>query len=548
MYPYFGSRFNQPAFHTDHDTDRIVTPSDVPIGFDGMWIRGTLGPEVHRVYARSIIIRPEPGLLRAILMRMRRVGFGWRLFLVALVLRLLPVLLTRSLGIGLDDMFQYDMLARSLASGNGYRWYAYSDLQLLEPYIHFDLDSVEYDPQRGIPTSFRAPLYPAFLATIYWISGGGAGRFFAARLAQAMLGALLAPLTLLAARRLFQGHERAARLSGWIVACYPMLILYPLGLATENLFFFLLLASLFLLLRLREGAHVLSYLAVGAVLALTALTRSVILPFAGCCVLWVWFGLKARRGALLMMLAMLAVLAPWVARNSLLYRRLTGIETSLGYNLYLGYHPQGNGSFLFGPSLDLVSILDDVQRDQLGTRQALEFMRQQPERILPLAFNRLGFFLGLEKRVLMFFYSNDLLGYLPGPWLVALAVVFLLPFVLVAPAAVLGLGLLGKQPEEILVWVLLATYSLPHVLILAEDRFHLALVPVFAILAARSWCGGWRDLAQRWRASRTGRWVVSAVLLAAVLLFVNWGMELNRDAARLSALSGHGGNQTHFPY
>ena len=41
--------------------------------------------------------------------------------MIALILRLIPVILARGLGIGLDDMFQYDMLARSLAAGNGFR-------------------------------------------------------------------------------------------------------------------------------------------------------------------------------------------------------------------------------------------------------------------------------------------------------------------------------------------------------------------------------------------------------------------------------------------
>lgn len=129
--------------------------------------------------------------------------FAIRIFLVALVLRLLPVFFTRELGIGLDDMFQYDMLARSLVSGNGFRWYAQPDLAQLAPYVNFDLTSVDYDPVRGVPTSFRAPLYPAFLALVYAISGTGFVRFFAARLTQAiLLGAPLAPLTYFTAKRL----------------------------------------------------------------------------------------------------------------------------------------------------------------------------------------------------------------------------------------------------------------------------------------------------------------------------------------------------------
>jgi hypothetical protein len=95
---------------------------------------------------------------------------------------------------------------------------------------------------------------------------------------------------------------------------------------------------------------------------------------------------------------MLVLIAPWIVRNSLLHGKMTGVESSMGYNLYLGYHPEGDGSFVFGPSLDLVPILnDDTERDQLGTHKALEFIRAEPGRFLPLALNRLGFFFGLEK-------------------------------------------------------------------------------------------------------------------------------------------------------
>src|ERR1043165_5877451 len=112
-------------------------------------------------------------------------SFAFRIFIVALVLRLIPVIAARGLGIGLDDMFQYDMLARSIASGNGFRWYAQEDLNRLAPFVKFDLSTAKnYDPIRGIPTSFRAPLYPTFLAIVYMFSGIGFSRFFAARLAQ----------------------------------------------------------------------------------------------------------------------------------------------------------------------------------------------------------------------------------------------------------------------------------------------------------------------------------------------------------------------------
>lgn len=481
-----------------------------------------------------------------------------QVFVVGLILRLVPVLMTRQLGIGLDDMFQYDMLARSLASGNGYRWYAYEDLRMLEPYVHFDLSDVEYDPARGAPTSFRAPLYPTFLALVYLVSGAGAGRFFAARLAQAGLGALLAPLTYIAARRLFPERAPTAKIAAWIVACYPLLLIYPLGLATENLFFLLLLAAFYFLLRLDESSSLpitgwgappcFTALCSGLFLALAALTRSVILPFAGFAVLWAWVVLKQKRAAIVMGLTILVFLTPWVIRNSLLHHKLTGIESSMGYNLYVGYHPQSNGSFTFGVSLDLIPILDDAERDQTGTQRALAFIREKPERLLPLALHRLGYFFGLEKRVLMYFYSNNLLGYIPQPGLLALASLFLMPFVLLAPASALGLGVTSINPRMILLYLLLLAYLAPHVFILAEDRFHLSILPYLATLAAQAWSGGFKAFSDRWQSSRTGKLALLLSALAAVLLFYNWGLELARDADRIAALLGPNGNQTGFPY
>ena len=487
-------------------------------------------------------------------------SFALRIYIIALVLRLIPVFLARGLGIGLDDMFQYDMLARSLASGNGFRWYAQEDLNQLASFVDFDLSSVKaYDPIRGIPTSFRAPLYPAFLAIVYFFSGTGSSRFFAARLAQViLLGAPLAPLTYFVSKKLFpplrvgEGSglrsERAARISAWIIACYPMLLIYPLGLGTENPFFILLLISFFFLLSSIDRPTAFRFLLSGFFLGLTALTRSVILPFVGLAILWAWFILKHRRGAMLTALAFALTIAPWVIRNSLLHHKPTGIETSMGYNLYLGYYPQGNGSFVFGPSLDLLTILDDAERDKIGTQKALEFIKAQPERFIPLAINRLGFFFGLEKRVLMYFYGNNIIGYIPLPLLLTISGILLLPFVFISISAGFGLAYLRLKPEHILLCLLFIGYILPHVLILSEDRFHLALVPYIAILATQVWVNGFAPLRVRWYESRKGQLIVAMALFAVFLLIINWNFELTRDADKIAQLLGPNGNQSYFPY
>ncbi|MBL8078809.1 MAG: hypothetical protein JNM55_12665 [Anaerolineales bacterium] len=491
-----------------------------------------------------------------------KISFPVRIYLIALILRLVPVLLTRSLGIGLDDMFQYDMLARSISSGHGFRWYAQDDLKMLAPYVKFDMTTAKgYDPEYGLYTSFRAPLYPAFLALVYFFNGLDFSRFFAARLAQIIfLGAPLAPLTYWVTKRLSlfplsfemdqergkKKEEVVGRIAAWIVACYPMLLVYPLGLGTENLFFVLLLSSFFFLLKSIDNPATIHFLLAGLFLALTTLTRSVILPFAVISILYLIY--LHRKKALLTGLAFIIVLLPWVVRNSLLHHKLTGVETSMGYNLYLGYHPEGNGSFVFGPSLDLLSIMDDAERDKVGTQTAIQFIKDAPERFIPLAVNRLGFFFGLEKRVLVYFYSNNILGFIPKPVLLIISAFLLLPFVFISISSALGASLLKCDSRIALEGLLFFTYLLPHVFILAEDRFHLALIPYMAILAAYFWVNGFQSLAVCWRESNYGKLAVLVATLVVFLLLTNWGFELARDADKISALLGPNGNKTYFPY
>ncbi len=491
-----------------------------------------------------------------------KISFPVRIYLIALILRLVPVLLTRSLGIGLDDMFQYDMLARSISSGHGFRWYAQDDLKLLAPYVKFDMSTAnEYDPDYGLYTSFRAPLYPAFLALVYFFSGLDFSRFFAARLAQIIfLGAPLAPLTYWVTKRLSlfplsfemdqekekKKEEVVGQIAAWIVACYPMLLVYPLGLGTENLFFVLLLSSFFFLLKSIDNPTTIHFLLAGLFLALTTLTRSVILPFAVISILYLIY--LHRKKASLTGLAFIIVILPWVVRNSLLHHKLTGVETSMGYNLYLGYHPEGNGSFVFGPSLDLLSIMDDAERDKVGAQTAIQFIKDAPERFIPLAVNRLGFFFALEKRVLVYFYSNNILGFIPKPVLLIISAFLLLPFIFVSILSAFGASLLKWDSRVALGALLFFAYLLPHVFILAEDRFHLALIPYMAILAAYFWVNGFQSIAVRWRESNYGKLAVLLATLVVFLLLTNWGFELARDADKISALLGPNGNKTYFPY
>ncbi len=488
--------------------------------------------------------------------------FPLRIFLIALLLRLVPVVVMRNMGIGLDDMFQYDMLARSIAAGVGYRWYAEKGLPTVLPYLRLDLTSIDYDP-RGVLTSFRPPLYPAFLALIYFVFGVGAKRFFIARLVQTVLAASMAPLTYFLARHLFPNREPAARISAWVIALYPMLVIYPLSLATENLFFVLALCSILVLLKAKESLDIPFaqkgnfmtfvvrsrwFILSGILLGLTSLTRSVAEIFTVFAVVWVWFFLKERKKALVVLLMAGAVVVPWVVRNSLLYGQFTGIESALGYDLYLGYYPQGTGTFQYPQSLDLMTMMNDAERDKVGIQKTIEFIKADPGRVFTLFLRRTGYFFGLERRALTFFYSNDFFGHIPAPALGGIFALFCLPFVFVSTLSAVGLALTHWRKETWLMALFFVGYITPHLLIIAEDRFHLTTVPFLAILAAQCWTGGWSSIRQRWAGSKAGKIALVLASVAILLLLANWGLELWRDADKLALLFDPTGNQSYFSY
>jgi hypothetical protein len=477
---------------------------------------------------------------------------------LAVTLRLFVVLAARDLALGLDDMFQYDMLARSLVAGNGFRWYAPADAAQLAPYLGVDVDALGLDP-RGILTTFRAPMYPAFLALVYSLFGTGPGRLFPARLIQVCLGAILAPMTFYAGLRLLQGPRwsseaslRASRIAALAVAVYPGLLAFPLALATENLFVPLVLAAflaLLALIPLPGNAHGTapptareSALAIGAgiLLGLAALTRSVILPFCALGLLWLWRTKKQPRLTMLCALCMISTITPWIYRNTVVSGHLTGIETSMGYNLYLGYHPDSTGTFTFGPSLDLLSILDDREREQAGIAGALEFIREDPGRFPYLALRRLGHFFDLEWRAVTYFYSNGLVGHIPLLGLVIILLLFSIPFMWMAASAALGVATLSSGPSTSLLALLVGAYLLPHVLILSEERFHLLLIPYMAVLAAAAWTAGVREL--------TRQPSIWTALTAVGMLLANWSAQLVRFWPTLAAFLGPGGHRLYLPY
>lgn len=452
---------------------------------------------------------------------------------VGTVLRLTPVLLTANIGIGLDDMFQYDDLAQNVLAGKGYLWYG------------------------GIPTAYRPPLYPALLALLYFFTGPS---HLAARVLQALLGAILPIITYELGARVF-GEKRISLVAAWSVALFPLFWLYPLGLATENLYIPLL--SLFVLALLWAGddnyspagsGQRLRYLFAGLLFGLTTLTRSVIALFLPLALVWLWKQLRGDLRERLMrvtvfILTFLALTVPWSIRNSLLFGEPVFIESSLGFNLYLGYHPDSDGTFHTPIALE---ILDEVQAEErmdfqvekdlhrLGMAKTAEFIRRDPLRVVYLIANKISYMFRFDTRGAMYFYSNNFLGTLPTWLLLLVAALIILPTAFLLLGSAVGVVAGGWTPRTVLLNLLFVYYVGIHSLILAEPRFLLPLIPLIAIYAAKGFYS--------WRAIFASPRLKLMVLALWLLLFFNWGYEFGVEAERWRLILSPDGNLAGFSY
>jgi 4-amino-4-deoxy-L-arabinose transferase-like glycosyltransferase len=210
-----------------------------------------------------------------------------------------------------NDAFEYDYLAHSIASGDGYPPSGY----LLQ----------------GGPTAIRGPGYPYLLGGVYALSGDSRT---AGRLAGALLGALSVLLLYLIAKRIW--GIRIGLAAALLAAVFPPLVMLSRELLSESLFIPLELGALLCVLNFRRSGGALRWaVTAGALCGLAALTRNTALALLLAVPLGMWTA-QARLAArslvapLLVLAVAALVIAPWTARNAVEFGRFIPLTTSTG--------------------------------------------------------------------------------------------------------------------------------------------------------------------------------------------------------------------------
>jgi 4-amino-4-deoxy-L-arabinose transferase-like glycosyltransferase len=214
---------------------------------------------------------------------------------------------------GLDDQFYFSALPKLLADGHGF----------VAPFkLYFDHVTVA--------TAEHPPLYSVVLAVPALVGLDSADAF---RLAGAVFGAGTIALVGLLGRRL--AGERAGLIAAGIAAIYPTLIAADGALMSETLYGLLTAASLLAAYWLVDAPSAGRAAVLGALVALTALTRGealLLLPLLLVPVLWRRGGWRREglRAAGIALVAFLVVLTPWTARNWIVFNRPVAIATNSG--------------------------------------------------------------------------------------------------------------------------------------------------------------------------------------------------------------------------
>jgi hypothetical protein len=373
------------------------------------------------------------------------------------------------------DEREYLVLAQSLSEGRG----------LTYPDRH----------DGGTGQSFgRAPGYPAFLSLL----GADAQATSAPpriQVAQAVLGALVVWMIGILASRAW--NPRAGVVAAALAAAYPPLVWIPAYVFSESLYMLLAFGCVLLLDAARtraDEAHSTRgggafAVAAGLLAGVAILVRPgmlLFLPLVG-----LWFVHRRQWSlALAVCVAAAVIVAPWTLRNARTYGRFVLVASEGGVTFWTGNHPlaRGEGDLAANPELK---------------RAEVAFRAARP---------------GLSAEALEPLYYRDAMGYIaehPGWWITLLArkafytfvpigpsytlhstrylLASVIPYVVLAPLALLGLGSLLRHRSAATPLLLLAlSVVMTSLIFFPQERFRIPVLDPTVIVSAAGILAGAR--------------------------------------------------------
>jgi 4-amino-4-deoxy-L-arabinose transferase-like glycosyltransferase len=355
---------------------------------------------------------------------------------------------------------------------------------LPQPETHWDEDEIVYltiarnfvAGDGLILTPYRKaafpPLYPIFLAGLIQT---GFSIFPAVRVIQSILGAVSCLLLVSIVRMIFREDDEnngigSGLVSAGLMAFYPILIFYSARLMTETLVVFLILASVFSLLKGLHSPHWFRWLSFGgAILGLGILCRPKLLPLSVLGVLWLFMVRSEKRrfikSLLSLVVPLILVIMPWEVRNYQVFGKVVPITSAGGANLYMANNTISTGGTIRYRELmeeedfHLGEKEDELAYNRYYRDKAFSFIKKNPVHFIRLAFNRLLWFYHLD-----YHYQGSKI----------LVILFHLMLVL----AIIGAWLSRRHWRKTILWgMVILNYTVIHMVFLPDGRYRLPMIP-----------------------------------------------------------------------
>lgn len=386
------------------------------------------------------------------------------IFLLACTVRLIAVRLWSDVDVTHADPSEYMALAQNIRLHSVFSFGA--------PHT-WGADAILNSPGPFLPTAARAPLYPLFIASLWW---GSEPPVPAVHIMQAVLGALVALLVHLMAFQAF--GPRTAVWAGVAMALAPLTILCTANVMSEVLFTFLLTLGLWFWGR-KLG------LPAGILLGVATLTRAVLLPFL---ILLAIVAIASKFNRALharIVLGAALIILPWTIRNTVTQQAFVAINVQgWGSNLLFATIdlPYGSGNpwplYVADPAVKeiLDSSQSESQAENRMVRVAIQKISAHPFRWL--------WFRAKQYPRLFIDSATYLYRLLPVPSRMIQGT-FLLGNVTFLLLSIAGLYLARSEWQRVyhlvLFPVFLAIVQFP---VLTDPRYSVPIVPMMMIFAA----------------------------------------------------------------
>jgi len=360
------------------------------------------------------------------------------------------------------DAEEYLLLADNLVAGKGYGY--------------------EVEPGEKTEHHERAPVYPLFLASIFFLFGKN---LIIVKIIQSIISAFFPLIMFSITEKIFK--RKAAVTAAWITAFYPPLFWGAAEFLSETLFTTIAMLGFLYLLRFEKDKKIVTLFISVLWFIIAAHTKPVMLMGLPLIALWLWLRrfekrMEGFKHAVLFSLAVIVLLMPWTVRNYIVEERFILIASEGGITFWTGNHPLavGDGDMAANPQLKLANnelrkeygYPPPAEMEEIYYRETFDFIKKHPFQFLWLLVKKgFYFWFPVGRSMALFSLKHQLVSHISY-----------FPILLLAILATVNL--IRRKKLHFIPYISMLAGMISCVLFFPQERYRIPLVDPFLIVLA----------------------------------------------------------------